>query len=165
MSARSKRASSGSPLRPCRRPDRLPDGFRTPSGSALLNGAGGGTVPKRHLSCPIATPNGYVFGDLPRRLSYRLLFAADAEGVSGRIFNVSAGAPVTVDELAETIGRLLGKPVERRYLLARAGDLRDSWADVSAARDTLGYEPTIDFEEGLRRTAAFLLEGEDARGA
>ncbi len=86
------------------------------------------------------------------------LLAADAEGVSGRIFNVSAGAPVTVDELAETIARLLGRPVERRYLPARAGDLRDSWADVSAARETLGYEPTIDLEEGLRRTAAFLLE-------
>jgi UDP-glucose 4-epimerase len=86
------------------------------------------------------------------------LLAADAEGVSGRIFNVSAGAPVTVDELAETIARLLGRPVERRCLPARAGDLRDSWADVSAARETLGYEPTIDLEEGLRRTAAFLLE-------
>jgi UDP-glucose 4-epimerase len=93
------------------------------------------------------------------------LLAADAEGVSGRIFNVSAGAPVTVNELAETIGVLLDKPVERRYLPARAGDLRDSWADVSQAREVLGFEPTIDLGEGLRRTAAFLLEGEDARGA
>jgi UDP-glucose 4-epimerase len=93
------------------------------------------------------------------------LLAADAEGVSGRIFNVSAGAPVTVNELAETIGVLLDKPVERRYLPARAGDLRDSWADVSQAREVLGFEPTVDLGEGLRRTAAFLLEGEDARGA
>ena len=87
------------------------------------------------------------------------LLAADAEGVSGRIFNVSAGAPVTVNELAGTIGRLLDRPVERRYLPPRAGDLRDSWADIAAARETLGFEPEIGLEEGLRRTAAYLLEG------
>jgi UDP-glucose 4-epimerase len=90
------------------------------------------------------------------------LLAADADGASGRIFNVSAGAPVTVNELAETIGRLLDKPVERRYLPARAGDLRNSWADVSESRRVLGFEPTIPLHEGLRRTAAFLLEGKEA---
>ena len=80
------------------------------------------------------------------------LRAAEAEGVSGRIFNVSAGAPATVNELAETIGRLLEKPVEKRYLPARPGDLRNSWADVAEARHGLGYESSISLEEGLRRT-------------
>jgi UDP-glucose 4-epimerase len=89
------------------------------------------------------------------------LLAADAPGVSGRIFNISAGAPTTVDELAETIGRLLGKRVERTYLPPRPGDLRNSWADIGAAREILGYEPTIDLEEGLRRTAEFLLDGKE----
>ena len=89
------------------------------------------------------------------------LQAADAENVSGRIFNVSGGAPATVNELAETIGRLLDKPVERRYLPPRAGDLRDSWADVSEARSALGYEPTVSLEDGLQRTADFLLGRED----
>jgi nucleoside-diphosphate-sugar epimerase len=89
------------------------------------------------------------------------LLAADAEGVSGRIFNISGGAPTTVNALADTIGRLLGKPVERRYLAARAGDLRDSWADVTAARSLLEFDPQIDLGEGLKRTASFLLEGKD----
>ncbi len=89
------------------------------------------------------------------------LLAADAGGASGRIFNVSAGAPATVNELADTIGRLLDKPVERRYLPPRPGDLRDSWADVSEARDALGFEPTVSLEEGLRRTAEFLLGGRE----
>jgi UDP-glucose 4-epimerase len=89
------------------------------------------------------------------------LLAADAEGVSGQIFNISAGSPVTVNELAETIGRLLGRPVERRYLPPRPGDLRDSWADVSKSRRSLGYEPTVSLEDGLRRTAASLLEEEE----
>jgi UDP-glucose 4-epimerase len=89
------------------------------------------------------------------------LLAADAQGASGRIFNVSSGAPATVNELADTIGRLLDKPVERRYLAPRPGDLRDSWADVSAARDALGFEPSVSLEEGLRRTAEFLLDGRE----
>lgn len=89
------------------------------------------------------------------------LLAADAEGVSGRIFNISAGSPTSVNTLAETIGRLLERPVERRYLPPRPGDLRDSWADVSEARRVLGYEPSVGLEEGLRRTIAFLLDGKE----
>jgi UDP-glucose 4-epimerase len=89
------------------------------------------------------------------------LLAADADGVSGWIFNISSGAPATVNELAETIGRLLDKAVERRYLPARPGDLRNSWADVSEARAVLGFEPSVSFDEGLRRTAEFLLGGKE----
>jgi UDP-glucose 4-epimerase len=89
------------------------------------------------------------------------LLAADAEGASGRIFNVSAGTPATVNELADTIGRLLDKPVERRYLPPRPGDLRDSWADVSEAGRALGYRPSVSLEDGLRRTADFLLSGKE----
>ncbi|MEX2613369.1 MAG: SDR family oxidoreductase [Gaiellaceae bacterium] len=85
------------------------------------------------------------------------LLAADAEGASGQIFNVSAGAPTSVNGLAEAIGRLLGKEVERRYLPPRPGDLRNSWADVSEARNVLGYETSVSLEDGLRRTADFLL--------
>lgn len=85
------------------------------------------------------------------------LLAADAEGASGQIFNVSAGAPASVNELADAIGLLLGKEVERRYLPPRSGDLRNSWADVSKARNVLGYETSVSLEDGLRRTADFLL--------
>jgi UDP-glucose 4-epimerase len=85
--------------------------------------------------------------------------AAEATGASGRIFNVSAGSPATVNQLADTIGRLVGRPVERRYAPARTGDIRNSWADIGAAREGLGYEPRIDLEEGLRLTAEHLLGG------
>ena len=83
--------------------------------------------------------------------------AADAEGVSGRIFNVAAGSPATVNQVAELIGSILGRPVERETAPPRAGDIRDSWADVSAARETFGYETTVGLEEGLRLTADALL--------
>ena len=83
--------------------------------------------------------------------------AAEASGASGRIFNISAGSPATVNSLADTVARIVGKPVERRFTAARTGDIRDSWADIGAARKTLGYEPRIDFEAGLRLTAEYLL--------
>jgi UDP-glucose 4-epimerase len=83
--------------------------------------------------------------------------AADVPDVNGRIFNVSAGAPATVNELADTIGRILGKPVERDHAPPRPGDIRASWADTSEARELLGYEPRIGLEEGLRLTADALL--------
>jgi UDP-N-acetylglucosamine/UDP-N-acetyl-alpha-D-glucosaminouronate 4-epimerase len=83
--------------------------------------------------------------------------AADVPDVNGRIFNVSAGAPATVNELADTIGRILGKPVERDHAPPRPGDIRASWADTSEARELLGYEPRVGLEEGLRLTADALL--------
>ena len=85
------------------------------------------------------------------------LLAADAEGANGRIFNIAAGAPHSVTELIDTIASLLGKPAEKIYADPRPGDIRDSFADVSAARDALGWEPRIGFEEGLRLTADALF--------
>jgi len=85
------------------------------------------------------------------------LRAADAAGASGRIFNVAAGSPASVNEVADTIGRILGKPVERRHLEPRTGDIRDSWGDISAARETLGWEPGIGLEDGLRLTVEALV--------
>ena len=84
--------------------------------------------------------------------------AASAEGASGRAFNVAAGAPATVNHVADTIGEIVGKPVEKRFAPPRAGDIRDSWADLGAAREVLGYEPSVSLEEGLRRTARALLD-------
>jgi nucleoside-diphosphate-sugar epimerase len=81
------------------------------------------------------------------------LRAADAGGANGRILNVSVGTPTTVNELAETIARLLGKPLEKTYLPPRAGDLRDSWADPSDASELLDWEPHVGLEDGLRLTA------------
>ena len=82
--------------------------------------------------------------------------AADAAGANGRIFNVAAGSPATVNTVAETIGRIVDKPVERVFAPPRPGDIRDSWADVTAAREVLGFEPSVDLEEGLRRVVEHL---------
>ena len=84
------------------------------------------------------------------------LRAAGADGANGRIFNIAAGSPASVNAVADAIGRILGKPVERSFAPPRPGEIRDSWVDVTAAKETLGYEPTVDLEEGLRRTIEHL---------
>jgi UDP-glucose 4-epimerase len=83
--------------------------------------------------------------------------AAEAEGASGRIFNVAASAPATVNEVATAIGEVLDRPVEKTFAPPRVGDIRDSWADISAAREVLGWEPTVGLEDGLRRTIDALV--------
>jgi UDP-glucose 4-epimerase len=85
------------------------------------------------------------------------LLAADAANVGGEILNIATGASVTVNALADTIGALLSKPVERTFEPAREADVRASWANVEEARRLLGYEPQIDFDSGLQRTAEYLL--------
>jgi nucleoside-diphosphate-sugar epimerase len=82
--------------------------------------------------------------------------AGETAGASGEIFNIAAGSPASVNRLADTIGVILGKPVEKEHLPPRAGDIRDSWADLSKAQRILGYTPAIALDDGLRRTVEFL---------
>lgn len=82
--------------------------------------------------------------------------AGSADGASGEIFNIAAGAPGSVNLLADTIGRILERPVEKAYTEPRPGDVRDSWADVASAGRVLGYRPSVDLEQGLRNTIEFL---------
>ena len=85
------------------------------------------------------------------------LRAAIAEGASGRIFNIAAGQPISVNAVADAIGRILDKPVQRIHVPTRAGDIRDSWADLTAAREVLGFEPLVGLEAGLQHTVAAFL--------
>ena len=64
---------------------------------------------------------------------------------------------MTVNALAEAIGTLLDKPVEKVYEPAREADVRASWGGIGEARRLLGFEPKVDFDDGLQRTADHLL--------
>ena len=86
------------------------------------------------------------------------LLAADAEEVSGTIVNVATGRATSVHELADTIGSILGRQVERELHPARTGDIRDSYADVTRARELLGWEARVGLEDGLRIAAEAFLE-------
>jgi UDP-glucose 4-epimerase len=85
------------------------------------------------------------------------LLAGDREGADGTVLNVATGRQASVNELADAIGAVLGKPVEKDYLPVRTGDVRDSWADVGAAKRVLGYETAVGLEDGLGLTAEALL--------
>ena len=86
------------------------------------------------------------------------LMAAEAEGAVGTVLNIAAGGSETVNTLADTIGRLLDLPVERSYAPQRPGDVNQSWADIQRARETIGFEPRVGFEDGLRRTIESLAQ-------
>jgi UDP-glucose 4-epimerase len=85
------------------------------------------------------------------------LLAADAEGASGAVVNIATGRSLSVNSLADAIGETLAVPVEKEYLPMRAGDVRDSWADVAEARRLLGYSPAVSIKDGLRRSAEHLI--------
>jgi nucleoside-diphosphate-sugar epimerase len=59
---------------------------------------------------------------------------------------------VSLNELFQTIRTLTGATVEPVYAEPRAGDVKDSQADIRKAQELLGYRPIVSFEEGLRRT-------------
>jgi len=83
------------------------------------------------------------------------LLAADAPGVSGKMFNVAAGGSITLLELIDALNELLGTKVKPRHDPPRPGDIRESMADISRARELLGYEPKVSFREGLERSIAY----------
>jgi len=81
-----------------------------------------------------------------------VLRAATAPNVAGRVINVATGTRVSINQLYRTLQQLLDFPLPPRYVDPRPGDIRDSLADLTLARELLGYEPHVSFEEGLRRT-------------
>lgn len=82
------------------------------------------------------------------------LAAAEAAGVAGAVFNVACGDRLSVLDIARHLESILGRSLPRRHTPPRAGDVRDTLADISRARERLGYTPRVDFAEGLRRTVA-----------
>ncbi len=80
------------------------------------------------------------------------LLAMKAQGVAGRVFNVANGQSTTLLQLVDALNRFLGTDVEPEFAPPRPGDVMESMADISQAREALGYEPVVYFEEGLERS-------------
>jgi UDP-N-acetylglucosamine/UDP-N-acetyl-alpha-D-glucosaminouronate 4-epimerase len=86
------------------------------------------------------------------------LAAADEPSAAGRVMNVAIGSSHTLNELVRTLGHLLDSDLEPDYAPPRPGDVRESLADISLARELIGYEPSVELEEGLERTIAWIAE-------
>jgi dTDP-L-rhamnose 4-epimerase len=96
-----------------------------------------------------------------RDLARACVLALETPAARDAVFNVGSGGSCSVAEIATQLGRLLGKAHIEPELRAqyRAGDIRNCFADIAAARRGLGYEPQVTLEEGMRELAAW-LEGE-----
>ena len=108
--------------------------------------------------CDGRQPTIYGDGEQTRDFTYvanvvdGVLRACHAPGASGEVINVATGGRISLNQLFRTVRDLVGAKIEPMYRDPRAGDVRDSQADISKARRLLGYEPVVTFEEGLEKT-------------
>jgi UDP-glucose 4-epimerase len=99
-------------------------------------------------------------GDIVRA---NVLAAEAPEAALGRTFNIGCGRRHTVNELIATIGSLVpGEHPPAVHAEPRPGEIRDSWSDITMARDVLGFEPADTFESGLERTVEWFSESGDS---
>jgi UDP-glucose 4-epimerase len=81
-----------------------------------------------------------------------LATTAPAEKVAGGVFNIATGHRITLNETVKILRKLTGYQGEVKYGPERNGDIKHSYADISKAKAALGYEPLVNFEDGLKRT-------------
>lgn len=88
-----------------------------------------------------------------------LAAAAPAQRVSGQMMNLATGTRITLNQTFELLCELTGYSGKPAYAAERSGDIRDSLADIRLAGELLGYQPQVDFREGLRRTVEWYRGG------
>ena len=114
------------------------------------------------------SPTIYGDGNQTRDFTYvanvvdGVLRACEAPGASGEVINVATGGRISLNQLFEEMRKLVGATVTPTYAEGRKGDVRDSQADITKARELLGYEPTVSFEEGLKKTVEWYRAAEIA---
>ncbi|NOX36394.1 MAG: SDR family oxidoreductase [Calditrichaeota bacterium] len=80
------------------------------------------------------------------------ILATEVDCPPGIVMNCAAHQRITLNELVRTINQILGKNIQPIYTDPRPGDIKHSFADITRIQETLGYEPFILFEDGLRMT-------------
>jgi nucleoside-diphosphate-sugar epimerase len=81
-----------------------------------------------------------------------VLRCCEAPNVAGQMMNLATGGRISLNDLLRTMNRIQGTGIQAIYKEPRAGDVKDSQADITRARTLLGYAPIVDLEEGLRFT-------------
>jgi len=80
------------------------------------------------------------------------LLACEAPRAAGLVFNIGTGSRYTLNQTLKLLEKITGRPAKAKYGAPREGDIYDSQADISRAREVLGYNPQFGFEEGLKNT-------------
>jgi len=115
-------------------------------------------------------PTIYGDGEQTRDFTYvanvvdGVLRACEAPKAPGEAINVACGTRISLNELLSVMNRIVGTSLQAIYAKERPGDVKDSQADISKAKELLGYVPTVGLEEGLRHTLAW-CQGESAAAA
>ncbi len=106
---------------------------------------------------PIITGDGEQTRDFSYidNVVYGVLRAAVSPHAAGKVINVATGEQTSINELAAVLAKLIGSPLAPVHVESRAGDVRDSLADLTRARQLLDYAPHVGLEDGLRRTIAW----------
>jgi nucleoside-diphosphate-sugar epimerase len=105
-----------------------------------------------------AVPTIFGDGEQSRDFTYvanianAVLLACQSSQAAGKIVNVGTGKSCSLNQIIAVLNGILGVSVTPKYAPARKGDVRHSRAEIALARATLGYEPVVKFEDGLRRT-------------
>jgi len=86
------------------------------------------------------------------------LLAARASKTAGQVVNIACGERVSINRIVARINDHLGTSIKPLYAPARPGDVRDSLADIRLARQLIGFEPPVSFDEGLARTIDWYRE-------
>jgi len=94
-----------------------------------------------------------------------VLRCCDAPKVAGEMMNLATGGRISLNDLLKTMNQIQGTSLKATYQPPRAGDVRDSQADITKARTLLGYTPIVNFEEGLRRTLEWCAREASTQGA
>lgn len=85
------------------------------------------------------------------------LKALEAQKVAGEVFNIACGKRASINEFVNSLREIFGNDLEVKYLPPRPGDIKHSLADIKKASKLLGYNPLVDFKEGLRKTVEWFL--------
>ena len=120
--------------------------------------------------CDGRRPTIYGDGEQTRDFTYvanivdGVLRACHAPAVSGEVINVATAGRISLNQLFAIVKREVGSSLEPNYADSRAGDVRDSQADIGKAQRLLGYSPIVGFEEGLGRTVQWYRESMVSKG-
>ncbi len=110
------------------------------------------------------TPTIYGDGEQTRDFTYvanvvdGVLRAVEAPKASGQVINVATGGRISLNQLYEAVQRIVGSHGTPAYGPPRAGDVKDSQADISKAKQLLGYTPIVSFDQGLANTIRWFKE-------
>jgi nucleoside-diphosphate-sugar epimerase len=119
--------------------------------------------------CEGRQPTIYGDGEQTRDFTYvanvvdGVLRACEVKEANGHVINVATGGRISLNQLLQTIRNLLGVDIDAVYEAPRAGDVRDSQADITKAWQMLGYEPRASFTDGLARTIEWYRTRQTAR--